>query len=151
MSRRSRTSIEFTDKDGRPAGRAALSETGGLTNKHFRGGRRAVLCPSPGCTELFAPICPNIRCDGSKVPRAMMRLERIDYGTVSTPEARSNVDRIRREALSLPAPKPERPEPVGGRRRRDSQAAPPRRPRIRVASQMDGQRLQAHFESRRAV
>lgn len=164
MSRRSRPFIEFTDKDGRPAGRAAFSETGGLANKHFKGGRRAVLCPSPGCTEKFAPVCPNIRCQGSKVPRAMMRLEKIDYGTLSTDEARANVARLQREAHGLPAPKPERPRPADGKRqRRDSNAPPPRRPRLHVAterkaapprnvaSERDGQRLQAHFDRRRAA
>lgn len=148
MSRRARPFIEFTDKDGRPAGKAAFSETHGLANKHFKGGRRKVLCPEPGCGEPFAPVCTNIRCSGSKTPRAMMRLERIDYGTLSTDEARANVARLRREAHGLPAPKPE-PKPrvdQGKRQRRD-----PKTPRIRVATQRDGRRLQAHFEKRRAA
>lgn len=150
MSRRTRPFLDFKADDGRVVARAPVSEVGGRGNKHFNLRRSdGPRCPTPGCNEAFAPICPDIRCPGSKVPRAMMRLERIDHGTVSSDEAKANVDRIRREAHgeTVVERKPER-EHRPQRSPATRHAA--RKPRVKVASEADTQRLQRHFDRRRA-
>jgi hypothetical protein len=76
-----RKMIVFQDRDGRQTGRVEVRETGSR-GKHFsRLQPDGPLCCEPGCTELFQPICPNFRCAGSKVPRAIVRAEKNDLGT----------------------------------------------------------------------
>lgn len=80
--RKLRRTIMFTNRDGRMVGKVDVVEGGGRGNRHYNVRRpHGPLCTEPGCGEQWKPICPNYRCPGSKVPRAMVRSEKQDAGT----------------------------------------------------------------------
>jgi hypothetical protein len=72
-----RRTITFTDRQGRFAGKVTVREGGGRGNRHFNVRRPdGPPCPEPGCGAPFAPVCPNTSCEGYRVPRNVMRVER---------------------------------------------------------------------------
>lgn len=119
-------------------------ETGGRGNKHFNPRRpNGPLCPNPGCGEKFAPICPNLRCEGSLVPRGIMRQERMDHGVrrltsgiAQSPTFRRQVEHAS-QTESKPEPRPER------------RVETVRRERQPAVSTKHLAKLQSHYDQRR--
>ena len=82
FERKLKRTIMFTTRDGRFGGKVDVVEGAGRGNRHVNPRRpHGPLCTEPGCGEPWKPICPNYRCAGSKVPRAMIRSEKQDQGT----------------------------------------------------------------------
>ena len=83
-----RRTLIFHDRQGRFVGKAQVRELGsGRGNKHFNPRRpEGPVCGQPlvvrhgrvveSCPELFAPVCPNRRCPGHRIPKQIIRNER---------------------------------------------------------------------------
>lgn len=81
-----RKKITFYDQDGRPGGAVEIHESGSRGNRHYNPRRPdGPLC---ACGARWEPVCSNWKCDGRRVPLAIMRAERESRDTRRYAQAR---------------------------------------------------------------
>jgi hypothetical protein len=90
--------VTFQTRDGRPAGRVVVSETGVRSRGNAHYTTRRPDGPVCECGAPWTSICPTAGCAGRSIPLAMARSEKQDAGTRRFPGHPALLAEERRQA-----------------------------------------------------